>query len=132
MLIKWNGTGLMGTPLVNPASTTKGGEKTIIFLPGWNEIPDEWFDLLKDTLRDDIENKRIELYCKMEKDENGNQKYVGQALQDVRSDVARKIIAETFNLDVLKTWADNPKIDRDLRFYIDKQIDACEKGEARS
>lgn len=128
MLIKWNGDGLMGTPLVNPDSKTQGGEKTLIFMPGWNEIPDEHFALLKDTFQSDIEAKRIELYCKMEKDADGNPTYVGQALRDVRSDVARKIVAETFNVKILRTWADDPKIDRDLRYYIDKQIDACLKG----
>lgn len=141
MLIKWNGDGMMGTPLVNPAVRSQGGEKTVLFAPGWNEIPDEHFELLKDTFKSDIENNRIELYCKKEKvksktidPETGKEveieteKYVGQPLRDVRADTARKIVAETFNLTTLRAWAVDPKMDRDLRYYIEKQIDACNAG----
>lgn len=139
MLCKWNGQGLMGTPLIDPNAVSRGGEKMVMFMPGWNEVPDNQFNMIAVSLQDLVDNGRLELYdCKEVKEtdaegkpvENGKLVFVGKEFRDVRNDVARKMILEVFDFKLLQKWLDDPKVDRDIKYNIEKQLEACIKGEA--
>jgi hypothetical protein len=139
MLIKWNGDGLLGLPQV--AVGVKEGStdlfsndmgRVVILLPGWNEITDEEWELAAPHIKDKMEgeNPKIEIYAKKEADkETGSVRYVGQAIGDVRSDKARDIVTNCFNVKCLKKWDDNMKITTEVAHLIDKQLEYCLSGE---
>jgi hypothetical protein len=140
MLIKWNGKGLLGLPQVEV--TEKEGSKdlfsndlgnVVVIMPGWNEITDEAWNLAVPHIKDKMEGDTplIEIYAKKEADkETGAIRYVGQAIEDVRSDKARDFVQNCFNVKVLKKWDDNMKITTEIAHLIDKQLEYCLNGEA--
>lgn len=128
MLCKWNGDGLMGCPVIDPKNLNRG-EKMVMFTPGWNEVQDDQFNLMAPSFADYFAEKRMELYGdKKTQDAEGKDVWVGIEFRDVRNDIARKIIADTFDFRLLKKWLDDPKVDRDLKYNIEKQREACMKG----
>jgi hypothetical protein len=128
MLCKWNGDGLMGCPIIDPTRTNRG-EEMAMFTPGWNEVADDKFNLMAPSFADYFADKRMELYGdKKTTNAEGKEVWVGIEFRDVRNDIARKIVNETFDFRLLKKWLDDPKVDRDLKYNIEKQREACLKG----
>ena len=129
MLVKWNGEGLLGVSLIG-GEGSKESTGVEVLLPGWNEISDENWALMALHLKDKIESEKIVLYGKKEADKaTGAITYSGQALRDVRADLARDIVKECYSVKCLKVWVEDPKLSSEVRFLVDKQIEYCMKGE---
>lgn len=131
MLVKWNGDGLLGVPLVGgPKDNVVGKSSVEILIPGWNEVTDANWELMALHLKDKLEDETIALYGKKEVNkETGVVSYSGQALRDVRADIGRDIVKECYSVKCLEVWAEDPKISSDVQFFIAKQIEYCKTGE---
>lgn len=132
MLVKWNGDGLMAVPLVTgEASQLVGKEGMVWFMPGWNEITDEQWQIISIHVQDHLSSEKMVINGKKEVDKNDPSKiaYTGVSLRDVRADVAKDIVRGCYNLSCLYEWSEDAKLSSEVRFHIEKQIEACEKGE---
>lgn len=132
MLINWKRDGLISMSLIDTKSTTGtlvGKEKIVWFTPGWNEIPDEQWDVLVPHVKEYIARGDMELFVKKEtKNADGTISYDGVPLRDVPAKDARDIVKNTFNLDQLKVWEEDMKLTTEIRNLIVKQITLCEAG----
>lgn len=131
MLINWKRDGLLAMNLIDVKSQGPlvGKEKIVYFSPGWNEIPDEQWDVLQPHVKEYVARGDIELFVKKEKKgEDGEISYEGMPLRDVPAKDARDIVKNTFNIAQLKEWEEDMKLTSEIRNMIAKQIELCEAG----
>lgn len=100
---------------------TKSG---VLLLEGWNEVTEDEFLCLLPSIAPHIADGRIEFYGKQEEGVVST-----KPLNEVRADIAVKIIKGTYNPFTLEAWANNPELTPDLRFHVDKQLEAVRQGE---
>lgn len=143
MLIKWNGSGLGMVPLLGGKENEKflqGGTNNygqVRLMPGWNQVSARNWELMAPHLKDQLEQGTAEIPKKAEwqelvddkkkpiVDEDGNpvMGYINTDLADIRADLGRKIVAETWNFETLELWMDDMSLSSELRNYIQKQYD---------
>jgi hypothetical protein len=111
------------------ASTPTG---FVRLMPGYNNVPDEKWNIIKKELRDKMEKGLIELQGKKGKDAEGNEIIEGCPLRDINVVTALKIVKDCFNIDTLKEWLENTEGRREtrdeIRLEIKNQIAMIESG----
>lgn len=143
MLIKWNGSGLGMVPLLGGKENEKflqGGTNNygqVRLMPGWNQVSERNWELMAPHLKDQLEQGTAEIPKKAEWQELVDDKkkpivgedgkpvmgYTNTDLADIRADLGRKIVAETWNFETLELWMDDMSLSSELRNYIQKQYD---------
>ena len=109
------------SPLVGQDPNAVSG-KMVILVDGWNDIPFDVWPHVENNMEDGYSSGKFEYRCKTgEETVNGELKQVRiqQALQDIRADLARSVIAGCFNPFTLKTWSNDPKLSGELRSLCD-------------
>jgi hypothetical protein len=123
MIVNWTKMGLK----VIPTSTT-GPSQSLILLPGNNFVPDEVWMKVRETVKDSIKAGTIkEIAAKVEvkkvkekvpdpKDpekeievEKEEVKISAKDLNDLSTEEAEKVIADTYNLETLEGWKKKAK-----------------------
>lgn len=131
MLIKWNGDGLLGLPVIdgNLKTTLVGQDEIIVIMPGWNEIEDDKWNIIATHVEDKLASGKLEMQGTKEIDKETKAiSYVGKALRDVRADIARTIVQECYNKSVLESWTNDARLSSEVRYLVDKQIEYCLAG----
>jgi hypothetical protein len=138
MLVKWLGDGLVTVLPVDPEETDVNKAallKQVLIYPGWNEIADPVWDFCKIHMKDMVEAGKIEEISEKVKNEKGPDTYVGITMMAVASKSGKKateVIENCFDLKLLKKWKkDGISPREDVSIALNKQIEACEKGEDR-
>lgn len=135
MLIKSNNSGLTMVPLINaegrPVAGGFNNHSQVRLFPGWNEVTEEQWKLMEPHMIKGIELEKYELRAKPEEveDADGNKKvtYPNLDLVDVRADIAKKLVAETWAIDTLKKWSEDYKLSTEVRAVADAQLAKLDK-----
>jgi len=118
MIVNWTGTHVNGTSVVEKMATgNMMSTKTIVLVPGYNEIPDDIWNKVSATFSDIIQSgKLLVIGAKANKDtksienEDGTTEVVetmtevGTPLRRLRPDQAREAVLHCFNFNTLELW----------------------------
>jgi hypothetical protein len=133
MLVKWKGDGInsvkpIDSEMKDPAAAAL--VQSVLLYPGWNDVPDNIWDKCKIHLVDMFARGMIEEKSKKDKDEEGNDIYIGKSFADVAArdpQGAVEIVRECYNTAVLASWIEMTSRD-EVRSAIKTQIEKCELG----
>jgi len=143
MIVKWNGKGLLMTPIVEMETEEQrtrggvpmvGGERQVRLIPGYNEVKDEDWVLMKSQLFNHIKEKKLEYFASTKKDETtGELVEKGVALRRQNVNKAREMVLDCFCLDSLLAWLKGGEgyeaEDRsDIRVLIEEQMNSINEG----
>jgi hypothetical protein len=139
MLVKWLGDGLNCVTPIDPAEKNASKAltlKPVVLFPGWNEVPDDIWEICKLHMQDMVAAGKIEEISEKKKDEKGLETYTGTTLTAVINKSPKRgeeIIMNCFNPVLLQKWKDDGigASRDDISRAIHRQIEACEKGEDR-
>lgn len=134
MLVKVKSEGQVIIPVIEmvPDKPTTVPSGYVRLMPGWNDVPDEQWSVIKRDLREKMEQGLIELQGRKVKDDDGVEQIEGIPLRDVNAITANKIIKECFNIDCLNKWLENTEGRREtrdeIRVAIKEQIALINSG----
>ena len=141
MIVKYDGKGLLVIPVVTPLKPGEqrvrgtGGEDLVKLIPGFNEVPDSKWNLVRSHLESKIEKGTIVEWCnKYEKDEKGKVIQVeGTSLRRFRARDAKEAVQGCYNLDSLSLWLEGygeveQEVRDEIRVAIKEQIDLINSG----
>jgi len=134
MIVKWNGDGILMVPVVGGGGKGRtGGEPLVRLLPGFNEVADEQWNLIRPHVQQKMDSGKLEEFSKKEKDEEGNSVISGVALRRFMPNRAREAVKECYSIETLEFWLKGakdyePETRDEIRAMIKDQIAAIKEG----
>lgn len=141
MIIFWkrdrlNVVPVLGTPVEGSKNKVAPTISTIILRPGYNEIPDDVWESIQDSLKEKLANGSLEIMAKeveidtKEKDKEGNKKkkivQKGLELKDIEPHKIDTMLKQTNDPELLEKWL-KKEAREDVRISIRNRLEELKK-----
>ena len=145
MIVNWKGERVLSVPVIERGETEDGeikdtsrvgAHKSVILIPGYNDIDDDDWEVIEIHLSKYIEIGRISTETKREKvdeEEGGGYAKVGVPLRRIPPAKAKNIVDGCFNLASLELWLNGkgdyePEVRDEIRTQIKEQVAKIRAG----